>query len=179
MNKKLAGVVSLILTLGLIGGCGTSSEAGTTTTPGTGTAASAASSQAGTSGGGSGGSGYPDRDLKAMIGYGAGGSTDMALRPLFTAAEKILGESIVVENTAGASGSTSWLAACEAAPDGYTLCIGAETPALYDAYDLIDDTYDDVIPILIVAEATQTITVAADSPYPVSYTHLDVYKRQQ
>lgn len=108
---------------------------------------------------------YPNRDIKAMIGYGAGGATDMALRPIFTIAEQILGESIVVENTPGASGATSWLSACESAPDGYTFCVGAETPCLYDAYDLIEYTYKDVIPIMVVSEAIQTITVAANSPY--------------
>lgn len=116
---------------------------------------------------------FPERDIKAMIGYGAGGNTDLLMRALFIPAEKILGHSIVVENTAGASGSTSWLSACESAPDGYTLCIGAETPALYDAYDLIDYTYNDVIPIMVVGESIQTITVAADSPYQTATEMFD------
>ncbi len=116
---------------------------------------------------------FPERDLKAMIGYGAGGGTDLVMRALFVPAEKILGKSITVENTAGASGSTSWLAACESPADGYTLCIGAETPALYDAYDLIDKTYEDVIPIMVVGEAIQTITVAADSPYKTAREMFD------
>ncbi|WP_434310310.1 tripartite tricarboxylate transporter substrate binding protein [Hominifimenecus sp. rT4P-3] len=168
MKKNIAVMMSLLLTASLLGGCGNSGS-GTTAAPteaGTKAAVESTAAEVKTEPAGNGGANsYPERDLKAMIGYGAGGATDMAVRPLFTAAEKLLGSSIVVENTAGASGSTSWLAACEAAPDGYTLCIGAETPALYDAYDLIQYTYDDVIPIMVVSEAVQTITVAADSPY--------------
>lgn len=107
----------------------------------------------------------PERSINAEIGYSAGGSTDSALRPLFSIAESIIGETITVNNTSGASGSTSFQAAMEQAPDGYTLVIGAETPALFDAFDLSDYTYDDTEIIMVVAKANNNIFVAADSPY--------------
>ena len=53
----------------------------------------------------------PERSINAEIGYSAGGSTDSALRPLFSIAESIIGETITVNNTSGASGSTSFQAA--------------------------------------------------------------------
>lgn len=108
---------------------------------------------------------YPTRSIKASIGYGAGGTTDSALRPLFSIAEKLMGQSIVVENLSGGSASISFQSVIDAPADGYTLLGGAEAPALYDAYDLIDYTYEDVTMIMIAASADQHIFVAADSPY--------------
>lgn len=107
----------------------------------------------------------PSGSISAEIGYAAGGSTDAALRPLFSVAEQMSGHSIVVNNVAGGSGSISFAAAMEKNADGQTLIIGAETPALYDAYDLIEYTYNDVEIIMVVASTENFIFVSKDSPY--------------
>ena len=137
-----------------------SSDAASDTTP-----ATSASSEASQTASPSSNEWSPTKSIKAVIGYAAGGSTDSIMRPLFSVAESIIGQTIVVENTAGGSGSISFNDGMMAAADGYTLIIGAETPALYDAYDLIEYTYNDVIPILVSAENANYVFVAADSPY--------------
>ena len=107
----------------------------------------------------------PTSSFKAFIGYGAGGSTDNVVRPLFTAFEKIAGQNVTVENLSGASGSISFANACEAAADGYNLIVSAEAACLYDAYEVIDYCIKDVQPLLIVGSMDNTLYVRADSPY--------------
>lgn len=63
---------------------------------------------------------YPSRPVKLIVGYPAGGFTDIVMRVSAVEAEKRLGQSIVVENRPGAAGVTSFLAIKNAAPDGYT-----------------------------------------------------------
>lgn len=107
----------------------------------------------------------PEQNFKALIGYGAGGSTDSAMRPLMSVAEEIMGKTITVENVSGGSGSIAFSNGFQGDHDGYTLIIGAETPALYDAYDLIDYTYNDVTMICVAADTSNFIYVNIDSPY--------------
>ena len=78
---------------------------------------------------------YPDRTLKVLVPYPAGGNTDLVTRELMRDLSMRLGQSIVIENRAGANGIIGTEAAAKSAPDGYTqlTTIGAFTinPALY------------------------------------------------
>src|SRR5215468_11612525 len=65
---------------------------------------------------------YPTRPVTLIVPWAAGGTTDVALRALATATEKYLGQSIVVENRAGAAGTLGPAnMAATAKPDGYTI----------------------------------------------------------
>ena len=65
---------------------------------------------------------YPERPITLICAYGVGASTDLAMRALAEAASKHLGQRIIVENRAGASGTIgpTYLAR-NARPDGYTI----------------------------------------------------------
>jgi tripartite-type tricarboxylate transporter receptor subunit TctC len=108
---------------------------------------------------------YPAKNITAVVMFGAGGSTDVAMRPLMTIAEKQLGKSIIVQNMGGGSGAIATQYVTGQKSDGYTLLIGAENAALYDAYDFSKLTYNDFIPIIIAADTYNNIVVRADSPY--------------
>lgn len=107
----------------------------------------------------------PTKGIKAFLGYGAGGTTDNIVRPLFSVASNFLGQIINVENLSGGSGSISWAEGCEAAPDGYSLICGAETCALYDMYDLVPYTSDSVNVLMVIADTPNFLYVRKDSPY--------------
>src|SRR5712671_6496754 len=65
---------------------------------------------------------WPTRPVTLIVPWAAGGSTDVALRALAKATEKHLGQSIVVENRAGAAGTLGPAnMAATAKPDGYTI----------------------------------------------------------
>lgn len=109
---------------------------------------------------------YPSRPIKLIVGYPAGGFTDIVMRVSAVEAEKRLGQSIVVENRPGAAGVTSFLAIKNAAPDGYT--IGAVNTALWRQPVLEDVSYEplkDFTYIVNMVDNVFAVVVLADSPF--------------
>lgn len=109
---------------------------------------------------------FPSRPIKLIVGYPAGGFTDIVMRVSAIEAEKKLGQSIVVENRPGASGVTSFLALKSAAPDGYT--IGAVNTALWRQPVLEDVSYEPMkhfTYIINMVDNVFAVTVLADSPF--------------
>src|SRR5208282_198096 len=79
---------------------------------------------------------YPDRPIKMIVGFAAGGGTDVVARIVAQKMTEILGQSVLVENRAGASGMIAAQDVAKSAPDGYTLMMGSQTtyavaPTLY------------------------------------------------
>ena len=70
---------------------------------------------------------YPNRPIKMLVGFGAGGGTDIAARIMAQKMSEILGQSIVVENRTGASGMIAAEDVAKSPPDGYTLMMGSQT----------------------------------------------------
>lgn len=90
---------------------------------------------------------YPDRPIKLIVPFAPGGSTDLAARLVAEFAGRELGQSIVVENKAGAGGSLGMEFVAKSKPDGYTLGMATvsthgSNPAVYGnklKYDAIKD----------------------------------------
>jgi tripartite-type tricarboxylate transporter receptor subunit TctC len=79
---------------------------------------------------------YPDKPVKMVVGFSAGGGTDVVARILAQKMSESLGQTVVVENRSGASGLIAGEAVAKSAPDGYTLMMGTQTtyavaPTLY------------------------------------------------
>ena len=66
---------------------------------------------------------YPSRSVHVIIPFGPGGVTDIVSRVLFDAMAKVLGQAIVIENRAGASGTIATEFVADAPPDRYTLLV--------------------------------------------------------
>lgn len=97
---------------------------------------------------------YPDRSIKVVVPYPAGGPTDTIARAVTQSIAGALGQSVVIENQAGAGGRIALKQVANAAPDGYTLLMGgtnnnAVTPAVYR--DLDFDAVKDFAPVAAVA----------------------------
>lgn len=88
---------------------------------------------------------YPDRPINLIVPYAAGGGTDTAARMLAKKLSPLLGQSIIVENKAGAATQIGTQQVVRAKPDGYTLLMGtanlATNAALYTSlpYDVRTD----------------------------------------
>ncbi|HEX7891490.1 MAG TPA: tripartite tricarboxylate transporter substrate binding protein [Ramlibacter sp.] len=67
---------------------------------------------------------FPNRPLRILVGYAAGGGVDAMARMLAQRLPAALGQQVVVENRAGASGMIAAEAVARSAPDGYTLLMG-------------------------------------------------------
>jgi tripartite-type tricarboxylate transporter receptor subunit TctC len=79
---------------------------------------------------------YPARPVTMIVPFAAGGPTDIIARIVGDHMSKTLGQQVVVENVAGAGGTTGITRAMTAAPDGYTIAMGhlgtlSAAPALY------------------------------------------------
>jgi len=105
---------------------------------------------------------FPDRPIKLLVGFAAGGSTDVAARIVAQKMSEILGQSILVENRTGASGLIAAEDLIKSPPDGYTLMLASQTvlavaPRLYRkaAVDPIKDfvavAYCGASPLVLVA----------------------------
>lgn len=72
---------------------------------------------------------YPNRDIKLIVGFPAGGSSDTQARILAEKLSPILGQRVIVENRGGANGAIATRAVAKAEKDGYTLTLnGSEFP---------------------------------------------------
>ena len=67
---------------------------------------------------------YPTRPVKILVPYAPGGATDIIARHVAGRLNDVLGQSVVVENRAGASGNVALDAAAKSPADGYTLLCG-------------------------------------------------------
>ena len=79
---------------------------------------------------------YPTRNIKIIVGYAAGGGTDIVARMVAQKMQESFGHSVVVENRPGANGMLGPDVVAKATPDGYTLLFGAAgqmavSPAVY------------------------------------------------
>jgi len=73
-------------------------------------------------------SAYPDRPVRLVVPYPAGGSADLPARILAEGLQRKLGKPFVVENRVGAAGAIGTEVVARAAPDGYTLYCGPNAP---------------------------------------------------
>jgi tripartite-type tricarboxylate transporter receptor subunit TctC len=110
---------------------------------------------------------YPERNITLIVPFAAGGPTDVIARIVAEPMSKALGQQIVVENVAGAGGTTGTVRAAQAAPDGYTLEMGhmgthGAAPALYP--DLKYDPTKDFSPIGLAAGTPILIVAKKDFP---------------
>src|SRR5947208_4312 len=84
---------------------------------------------------------YPDHPVKVVIGFTAGGGTDVAGRVIAQKLSEATGQSFVVENRPGASGLIASEQVAKSPADGYTIAVGSQTtlavaPALYRKFQI-------------------------------------------
>ncbi len=109
---------------------------------------------------------YPTRPLRWLVGYAAGGGTDVLARLLASEMSKDLGQQIIVENRPGAATNVAAAEAAKSQPDGYTIfTAGIETvvynPALYKKLSF--DSTTDFRPVGLSARFQLLLTVKKDS----------------
>jgi tripartite-type tricarboxylate transporter receptor subunit TctC len=109
---------------------------------------------------------YPSRTVKIVVSYSAGGSNDIVARAVAAELSQQLGQSFIVENRAGASGTIGADMVAKSPPDGYTLFMGAGAhtlaPALFKQlpYDIVND----FAPVSIAATSSYVLVVNPSVP---------------
>ena len=108
----------------------------------------------------------PDRPIQIIVPWAAGGSTDQVTRVVAPILEEQLGQSVVVVNQPGASGSIGTKAVLDAPRDGYTWTANAiANNATYSVVGLVEDTDIDDYRIYLHVANVPVVSVHPDSPY--------------
>jgi len=110
---------------------------------------------------------YPDKPIRLVVGFAAGGPADTVARLVGDELSKALGKPIVIENAAGAGGNLATDRVVKAAPDGYTLLLAASgmiviNPSLYQ--NLTFDTIKDLAPISQICVQPNILVVHSEVP---------------
>ncbi len=108
---------------------------------------------------------YPERPVKVVVPWAAGGDTDNIFRPFAPALQKQLGQTVVIANVGGASGTKGAKEAKEAAADGYTLYVAHEY--IHSTYytGVADVQYSDFDPICMIASTPSVLTASPKTPW--------------
>jgi tripartite-type tricarboxylate transporter receptor subunit TctC len=129
---------------------------------------------------------YPNKPIKVIVGYAAGGAVDIVARTIGQSISGSLGQPVVVENKPGAGTNIAVKATITAEPDGYTLMMAANAlaanmslyqPAPFDAErDLVAVSLIGRVPVVIAANpnapfntAKQLIDAAKGKPNSIAY----------
>jgi tripartite-type tricarboxylate transporter receptor subunit TctC len=108
---------------------------------------------------------YPDRPVKLIVPWAAGGDTDSIYRSFVPHLQKQLGGTVVVANVGGASGTKGAKEAKEAPTDGYT--IFAVHDSIHSTYwsGVADVNYTDFEPICLVSATPSIVTASPKTPW--------------
>ncbi|MFB9268181.1 tripartite tricarboxylate transporter substrate-binding protein [Bradyrhizobium erythrophlei] len=109
---------------------------------------------------------FPKRPISMIVPFAAGGTSDVIARAVADQMGVALGQTIVIENVAGAGGSTALTRAARAEPDGYTIAIGnaGTNAAAYTIYPKLPFTPDSFAPIAVVAKTFGIVALRKDFP---------------
>jgi tripartite-type tricarboxylate transporter receptor subunit TctC len=111
---------------------------------------------------------FPARPIRIVVGYAPGGANDILARLLAQKMQEGLGREVVVENKPSTAAIVGSVAVATAAPDGYTLLMGASgpivfNPALYER--LPYSPTRDLVPVSMVGTFPLVLAVAAHAPF--------------
>ncbi len=110
--------------------------------------------------------GYPSKPIRIIVPYGPGGSTDVVARILAPKLTQLLGQSVVVENRAGANAIIGSEVVAKAPADGYTLLAASNGNAVnVSLYKKLPfDMVKDFVPVVAVASMPNVIAVHPSQP---------------
>lgn len=109
---------------------------------------------------------YPSKPVRLIVPFPAGGPADVLGRVVGEGLSKAWGQSVLVENKAGAAGTIGVDQAAKAAPDGYTLAVVpvgniAVNPSLFRS---LPYKAQDLVPVTMLATAENVLVVGANVP---------------
>jgi tripartite-type tricarboxylate transporter receptor subunit TctC len=110
---------------------------------------------------------FPSKPIHLIVAYSPGGTGDVVARVIADRLGPALGQTIVVENRAGASGAIGATAVVNAAPDGHTLLVGQTAEIAVNQYWIKGLTYDpkDLMPVALATVVPLALAIPGKAPY--------------
>ncbi len=108
---------------------------------------------------------YPDRPIKLVVPWAAGGDTDNIFRPFAPQLQKHLGQTVVIANVGGASGTKGAKEVKDSPADGYTLY--AVHDYIHSTYytGVSDVNYTDFEPVCMISSTASVLTASPKTPW--------------
>lgn len=121
---------------------------------------------------------YPDRPITLVVAYPPGGSTDLTGRAVADQLSKKLGVPVIVENVGGAGGAIGAQKVSRAAPDGYTVLLGANNEIAINRLisPSVKYSYKDFTPIGLVASQPMVLVASTQSGIKTVNQFIDTVK---
>ncbi len=108
---------------------------------------------------------YPNRPIRFVVGFGAGGTSDILARVMAQKLGESIGQQIVVENRAGAGGNIALGMVSKAAPDGYTLFLASPAYVINPSlYAKVPYRVENFAPLSLVVSTDMVLIVAPSLP---------------
>ena len=123
---------------------------------------------------------WPDRPVRVIVPFAAGGNADTIARLLQPRLQEKLGQPVVVENRPGAGGGVGADAVAHARPDGYTLLIGSNGPLSVNPVVQAHLPYDaakDFAPVAMAMQVPHCLVVQPNAPYRTVSDVVEASKR--
>lgn len=110
---------------------------------------------------------YPDRPIRLLLPFPAGGAVDLVTRVIAAKMGEDLGKTFIIENKSGAGGIVATDAVAKATPDGYTLLITTPNHTINGALQasLPYSTEKDLVPISVIAEVPEVLVSNPKAPF--------------
>ena len=111
---------------------------------------------------------FPDRPIRLLVPYAAGGGTDAIARLIAQGVSEELGQQMIVENNGSAGGNLATQQAASAAPDGYTVLMANQGPMVVNPHLFKNVKVDPLTafdPITLAAAAPLVVVVPQESPF--------------
>src|SRR5882672_6668149 len=112
------------------------------------------------------GDGYPNKPIRWVVPYAAGGGTDVTMRPIALMLGEMLGQSILYDNRGGGGGVIAGEIVARASPDGYTMLVAAVAVMTVTGslQKIPFDPIKDFIPITKFANVANMLVARATAP---------------
>jgi tripartite-type tricarboxylate transporter receptor subunit TctC len=122
---------------------------------------------------------YPERPVRVLLPFPAGGAVDIVARVMIGKIADDLGRTFIIENKSGAGGIVATDAAAKSSPDGYTLLIATPNHTINAALQtsLPYDPERDLVPISILAEVPEVLVSYPKAPF-TTFAEFVAYAKQ-
>ncbi len=110
---------------------------------------------------------WPNRAIRVVVPFAAGGGTDVSARIYVARMSEILGQQLVIDNRGGSGGNIGQEQFTRAAPDGYTILLTSNGPLTVNRYlykDMNHDPLRDLLPIGLILRIEQLLVVHPSLP---------------